>query len=620
VRPPLNILHISDVQFGINNRFTSLGSFGEPDPYNNLFTKVESQLERLVADQSQKPHLVIFTGDLVEWGLRSEFQKGLEFLHKIAEALKLDRRKICVVPGNHDINRDYCASQIRYGLKLKRNFNSPWWEKYIPYSEFFQQFYGPDSGYCFTEKQPYTLFTFPEENVVVLGLNSTIYEGHPIEGDDLASLAPDQRPRHLGYLSGDQLGWFMRQLDRVERSWLRIGAVHHHLTPDPTGADKSHLVDVEDFGRKLGPRLHLVLHGHTHDTRRGENYGLHWASIGSASLKGSERPPGEPNCLQLLRFSFDSGVRCQRKVWSYRERSENWSAHPEIGTENEPGIESVPLNVKIHGGADPASGSITKPKDTWHNADASALEMMRSLQEIYQEEHGRRSFRRKRLFIEVTAHCLDPTRPLHKSQPDLLRFGNEFFVDDQPCHCHQATLYWPEDPETERAGPVEWWLQQQNEPLAHHRVHKFPVSPMPGDEPRQRRLLLWFSPSLKQSPAPYFSIYRQQLPRVMDQLVQGKDDWIYLEPLQTNDQVEQVEIVLHVPAVLGDALDWRSASGGAVRIEVPDPFYTPPPGYTTFHVRAQGFGKENHFKVAFVWKDKTIAAAMKKRYEHTGER
>ncbi len=49
--------------------------------------------------------LVCFTGDAADWGRREEFAEAGEFLAGLLERLGLERERLFVVPGNHDVDR-----------------------------------------------------------------------------------------------------------------------------------------------------------------------------------------------------------------------------------------------------------------------------------------------------------------------------------------------------------------------------------------------------------------------------------------------------------------------------------------------------------------------------------
>ena len=117
---------------------------------------------------------------------------------------------------------------------------------------------------------------------------------------------------HCGHLGETQLRWFAKKLAHYEKhGWFRLGAVHHNVLRK-ADADEENLKDADDLTRWLGPKLNLLLHGHTHQAR------LDWLgrdlpvfSTGSAALI-DDALPDAPNQYQLLRLSAGTVERWTR--------------------------------------------------------------------------------------------------------------------------------------------------------------------------------------------------------------------------------------------------------------------------------------------------------------------
>ncbi len=150
--------------------------------------------------------------------------------------------------------------------------------------------------------------------MVVAGLNSTIHESH--RGTD-----------HHGFVGESQLRWFEDKLAEYERKgWLRVGLVHHNAVRRAADDDEN-LKDADDLREKLGDRLHVLLHGHTHQGRV-EMLGpsLPVIATGSAAVKRDQRPgpspdqPGEtPNQYQLVRLTRD-GLWCAAREYTHERK------------------------------------------------------------------------------------------------------------------------------------------------------------------------------------------------------------------------------------------------------------------------------------------------------------
>lgn len=74
---PITILHISDIQFGRSHRFGRLGLPAADDQFDSLFVRLRDDLSELEKDYGLKPDLLVASGDLPEWGKKSEFEDTL---------------------------------------------------------------------------------------------------------------------------------------------------------------------------------------------------------------------------------------------------------------------------------------------------------------------------------------------------------------------------------------------------------------------------------------------------------------------------------------------------------------------------------------------------------------
>ncbi|AGP35197.1 metallophosphoesterase family protein [Sorangium cellulosum] len=101
---PITLLHLSDMQFGPHHRFEGPSSPG------SLLQRLRDDLERLRDEEGIRPDLVLLTGDLTEYGMKSQFDQLLSFAHGLTEVTELAPRRVVVVPGNHDVNWKLCQA------------------------------------------------------------------------------------------------------------------------------------------------------------------------------------------------------------------------------------------------------------------------------------------------------------------------------------------------------------------------------------------------------------------------------------------------------------------------------------------------------------------------------
>lgn len=237
----LTLLHLSDLRFG--------RSLERPDadPVKDRVSRIVEDLS-LAADTA--PDLVVVTGDLAEEGLPSELRQGVRFLGLLADSLRLPRERVVLLPGDRDVSRDACLAYFSDCLAEEREPEPPFRPKWRLFASAWRDFYG-DTPAVFSEILPWSLFPFPRLRVVVAALNSTQAESHRAED-------------HHGLAGEEQLRWFHDALEPFQRDgWLRIAAVHHSLAGAAV-PEAERLRDADLLRRRLGDRVHLVLHGHAH--------------------------------------------------------------------------------------------------------------------------------------------------------------------------------------------------------------------------------------------------------------------------------------------------------------------------------------------------------------------
>ena len=205
----ITLLHVSDMQFGRNDRFGNLVSQDLDAEFDTLFQRLSDDLA-VVEQQGVKPQIIVISGDLTEWARKTEFDDAFEFLVKLSERLGIPRCHVVLVPGNHDINRKHCESYFLECEAEERHPTPPFWPKWRFFNAFFQNFYKNEKNITFTIEEPWTYWELPELKLVIAGLNSTMAESHK---DD----------SHFGWVGEGQLRWFTKRLDDArKRGWFRL--------------------------------------------------------------------------------------------------------------------------------------------------------------------------------------------------------------------------------------------------------------------------------------------------------------------------------------------------------------------------------------------------------------
>ena len=291
-----------------------------PDaPFDTLLQRLTADLGTLEKGYGLKPQIVIASGDLAEWGLRSEFEDARKFLEALGKFLGITRDRVVIVPGNHDINRKSCEAYFNQCVADQTDPVSPFWQKWKHFAAMFAEFYRElpaPPRFSVQEYWTWYEFTGPELKLVVAGLNSTVAEIHDVPEHDpsFKNVVESGHYGHFGWVGEAQLRWFQQKLEAAKKQGLfRIGVVHHNVQRG-AAADDENLRDADRLDQFLGSSLNLLLHGHTHNSKIGwMNPHLPVLSTGSAALTKDARPEEVPNQYQIIRIWPDRLERWTRR-------------------------------------------------------------------------------------------------------------------------------------------------------------------------------------------------------------------------------------------------------------------------------------------------------------------
>jgi hypothetical protein len=245
------ILHITDPHFALGTHRDKHVWALESETGRGRPTMVEA-IQQAVSDR--KIGLVVITGDFTFMGLPEEFIEAAAAINRLLGLLNLDKDRLVVIPGNHDIRwtkadaYDQDAKVTEAPSAAKAN-----------YEAFYRQMYGHEANPTLSMGRRYTL---PSGLVLeICALNSSSLETGP------KFLAGMGRVEEAAFNKvAGEFQWAKPNLT------FRLLALHHHLV----------LVEnkeaEEDYYRGYGlaidaPRVlrmaarngvHLVLHGHKH--------------------------------------------------------------------------------------------------------------------------------------------------------------------------------------------------------------------------------------------------------------------------------------------------------------------------------------------------------------------
>ncbi|HHJ18115.1 MAG TPA: metallophosphoesterase [Gammaproteobacteria bacterium] len=327
----LNVLHLSDVHFGI----------ADPHGHQEIVVKAAIRKIHEHLEKNSPPDLLLFTGDLAQRGAAEDFKKADQWLDDLLAHEKLTQCQLFFIPGNHEVARPAgkdmyhriglrtCASRgvIEFKNAKKELTNQPFTE-FLRWHKSFRSRYQNRVLSDWKEDVlcEFSLInvTINDINILLLGVNSALLscddqdEGHLI-------VLPRILNEHFSGVDADRTLIFVLSHHPFEESggerWL-------------AGWSSKELQPV--MMRSNGP--HLFFHGHVHK-QQGSTINT-MAGQGLTTISGGA-------CYQSdkypMHFSFYSLDLVNQTIapctYKYNTVTGQWGIDSEVG--------SAPIPVKL---------------------------------------------------------------------------------------------------------------------------------------------------------------------------------------------------------------------------------------------------------------------------------
>src|SRR5574343_1691986 len=118
------IIHISDLHVtyhkdtngdlidkqNIHSYFNTEPNDAEVEAYLN---KIINYIKCNYSNIDEYEFYLLVTGDITDHGLEQEFKKAEELLSKFIKDLNIEKNRVLLVPGDHDVNWDCCNGAYR---------------------------------------------------------------------------------------------------------------------------------------------------------------------------------------------------------------------------------------------------------------------------------------------------------------------------------------------------------------------------------------------------------------------------------------------------------------------------------------------------------------------------
>lgn len=254
------VLHLSDLHFGTtDNARIWYAQLAEDLRY-------ELNCSRLDA--------LILSGDIASQSTPDEYAAAKLFISRLCQEFQLEPQQIVIVPGNHDLNWELAESayirtnredyqgELREGCYLEESGSvikvrneAIYKQKFAHFSRFYQEITG--DNYPLEYDQQYSLQHLPEQNLLILGLNSAWQIDHYYRSR--ASIHPE--------VISNVLSQIRRSSDY--ENCLKIAVWHH-----PLNNGSEDCIKEQGFMERLAAAgFRLCLHGGIH---RAESSSYHY--------------------------------------------------------------------------------------------------------------------------------------------------------------------------------------------------------------------------------------------------------------------------------------------------------------------------------------------------------
>lgn len=317
-----SILHISDIH-------------KSPDvPYDSLLQSLKRDMDHYTTNEGiPAPSFVVISGDLIQGAyseeeIRNQYSEVESFLDCLCkQCLQDDRRRLIIVPGNHDVSRVATFASMRrsageYSSCIKEyfagSFDLRWsWKENSFYEivdkdtyccrfnlfvEFFNRFFDGIREFPSNPEERAYVVVDDSQRVCFACFNSCYHLDHLC---DTGSISPD------ALISvGDEL------TKCYNAGYLNVAVWHHHYYGRPLETnymDRSFLSDLLSYD------VHLGLFGHQHFAQVAEEYSdllllkddtaqkLLLVSAGTLFGGSKELPPGCKRQYNLIEVDSGNG-------------------------------------------------------------------------------------------------------------------------------------------------------------------------------------------------------------------------------------------------------------------------------------------------------------------------
>jgi len=337
----MKILHLSDLHFKNNDNSQDI-----------ILSSLLKKISLLIKNES-KPNVLIITGDIAFSGKTEEYNKALEYIQSIATVCEINNKRIFIIPGNHDVDRDMIDKRHIgwwYAFKTEEevtgNLSSEdSFPKIIAKSQAYMEFFKK----CMSNDiqigkfgQYLCKLQYDTENgkkeVIIAGLNSSLFCGY--DGDENGKLA----------LGMEQVNFFDQTINPDED--IVITCIHHPFKCFHP-CEQTTLNILQRFSD-------VILSGHVHEA---SNSAIRDGSVGETifiTAGASYKKREQENGFNIIELDL-STLKGQVTIYKYLPQTHFWTINKDINQDTD-GIFNFEIHKENCIGLSDTTGNITLHK------------------------------------------------------------------------------------------------------------------------------------------------------------------------------------------------------------------------------------------------------------------
>ena len=204
---------------------------------------------------SDSDFYLLVSGDIADYTLKVEYEYAQVFLKQILEKLNVDKKKVLIVPGNHDVDWNECERAARMNTDSELLAYEHFEAKYRSFKRYFYDSFFQGTGKTFdVNKQIVDYLAIDDERILFVGINTN----YKIEYGG-----------GTGAVNVEAFNVECNELFKKYPDYSKVAVFHHNLCSDSEEGDNHYgSWEKNDWISFVGSlkdnRFDLVLFGNEH--------------------------------------------------------------------------------------------------------------------------------------------------------------------------------------------------------------------------------------------------------------------------------------------------------------------------------------------------------------------